>query len=229
MQSFKSALDVVLAVTPDLEGMHVLDVGCGGGEFARQLEARGARVAGIDPEPSAVARAGNLVPRANFMVGQAESLPFGDKTFDLLVTVNALHHVPVAVMAKALDEARRVVKPEGRVIVIEPETRGSFFDALRPVEDETAVRQAAQVALRAAVERQCFRVEKLYSYTRREVFADVAAFIERMVAVDPGRRAAAQARHGDVAAAIAAAARRTADGQLELEQPILAAALQPVA
>lgn len=47
-------------------------------------------------------------------------------------------------MDRSLAEAARVIRPGGLLIVMEPLAEGGFFDALRIVEDETAVRVAAQ-------------------------------------------------------------------------------------
>lgn len=79
----------------------LLDLGCGGGEFARLATDRGARVTGIDIDPAAVAAAAALVPEGTFAVGDAHDPPAGP--FDAAVAVQVLEHVanPVAVLRAA--------------------------------------------------------------------------------------------------------------------------------
>jgi SAM-dependent methyltransferase len=216
-----SPLDVVRSAV-SLRGASVLDVGCGEGGLAKALAAEGAAVTGIDPNPEAVARARAKVPEARFEADVAEALPCGDGTFDAVVFVNALHHVPVAAMDEALREAARVLKHSGRLIVVEPLAAGSFFEALRSIEDETAARQAAQEALSRAATATSLGLLSTLSYVRREAFEDAGQFLARIVAVDPARAAAVEADRPRIIAAILGAAQWSADGKLVLDQPIKA-------
>jgi SAM-dependent methyltransferase len=91
----------VLDATGVGAGTSLLDVGCGGGVFARAAADRGARVTGIDTAPTAVARAAAEVPDGIFLVGDALDPPPGP--FDVVVAVQLLMHVPdpAAVLAAA--------------------------------------------------------------------------------------------------------------------------------
>lgn len=93
-------------------GTALLDVGCGGGEFARAAAARGARVSGVDPDPAAVAAAAAAVPEGTFAVGDAHDL--GARRVDVVTAVQVLAHVRNPV--RMLREAARVA-PGGRVAV----------------------------------------------------------------------------------------------------------------
>ncbi|MGU3540450.1 class I SAM-dependent methyltransferase [Methylobacterium sp. A54F] len=203
-------------------GRRLLDVGCGAGGLARVLAGRGARVTGIDPNPQAVAAAAAAVPEARFEAARAEALPFPDAAFDGAVCLNALHHT--ADPGAALAEMARVVAPGGRIVVVEPLAEGSYFAALRPIEDETAVRAAAQEALARAVDSGVLRCLRDVTFVRTERFPDLDAFVARAVAVDPARRAAAEARRAEVAEAFAGAASGQ-PGDHVLVQPLRAQVL----
>jgi ubiquinone/menaquinone biosynthesis C-methylase UbiE len=223
-----SPLAVIKSVIPSLAGIRILDVGCGSGGLARLLVEEGAEVTGIDPNPQALTAARTLAPAARFEEAGAEALPFEDAVFDAVLIVNALHHVPLDAMDRALTEAARVARPGGWLIVLEPLAVGNFFQALRVVEDETAVRLAAQNALARAVETNRLRLEKTTSYLRREVFADVAQFFDRIIAIDPARWATIQTNREAATAAVLGAAQRDKDGRLVFDQPIKADLLRVV-
>jgi len=206
---------VILQWLGPLAGRSVLDVGCGGGALARVLTARGAQVTGVDPQPEALATARARVPEARFEAAGAEALPFADASFDAVVFLNSLHHVPGPLMADALREAGRVSR--GPVLVIEPLAEGPFFSAMRPVEDETPIRAEAQAVLVAALAGD-FTLLKGGEYDDVRRFADVDAFLAMVVAVDPARaHVAAQER--ERVAAIMAEVGTPSDGGVQLAQP----------
>jgi 2-polyprenyl-3-methyl-5-hydroxy-6-metoxy-1,4-benzoquinol methylase len=223
-----SPLAVVLATVPDVAGLRILDVGCGSGALAEALAMRGADVLGLDPGEAAVARARAAVRRARIEQGRAEALPAAVGSIDLVVMANALHHVPQALMGRAFAEAHRVLKPEGHLIVVEPEARGSFNEVLRLIDDEEVIRGQAQEALAAAVAGGPFRRVRHYSYDRPGRFADVAGFLADVTAVDPARQAVAASRSEAIAAAFAAHAVADGQGFFLLAQPIIADVLVPV-
>lgn len=221
------AISIVEEAFAPLAGKRVLDVGCGAGALARSLAARGARVTGVDPNTEALAVAREAVPAGTFRAAGAEALPFADASFDGAVFLNSLHHVPKPVMHRALGEAARVVGPAGPIVVVEPLAEGSFFLALRPVEDETNVRTAAQEALRQAVEGGAFEQLRRVDYLRREVFESMDEFLARVIAVDPARAAVVAGRRPEVEAAFGRHARAAADGRMTLDQPMRAHVLKP--
>lgn len=175
----------------------ILDVGCGAGALVGVLCAQGARATGIDPVPGAIAAAAAGQPAGRFHVAGAQALPFPDASFDAVVLVNALHHVPGPLMASALDEAARVSR--GAVLVLEPLAEGGFFEAMRPVEDETAIRAEAQEAIAAAVAEGRLRLVDSGEFDDIRRFPDVDAFLARVVAVDPARAEAARSARAEVA------------------------------
>jgi SAM-dependent methyltransferase len=99
----------VLDATATEAGTRVLDLGCGGGLFARAAADRGARVTGIDTDPAAVERAAAEVPEGTFAVRDAADPPPGP--FDLVAAVQLLMHVPdpVRVLAAAARSGTAVV------------------------------------------------------------------------------------------------------------------------
>jgi len=115
---------VNLAAPTDCE--RVLDVCCGTGSLALTLKASlGARgaVHGIDASPEMINMARHKALKArmevDFRVGLAQALPFPDKTFDLVVSQLAIHHLPGDLKVRAFGEMYRVLKPKGRCVIVD--------------------------------------------------------------------------------------------------------------
>jgi ubiquinone/menaquinone biosynthesis C-methylase UbiE len=107
-------------------GETVLDVGCATGtlaiEAARRVGPSGS-VHGIDPRADLIARAAKKARRAGVAIdlrtGAAEQLPFADASFDAVLTTLVWHHLPHDALRGAAAEARRVLKPGGRLLVVD--------------------------------------------------------------------------------------------------------------
>jgi len=209
----------IAAILDEIGAHDVLDIGCGGGGLARVLVEKGNSVTGIDPAPAAIAAARERVPGARFMTGGAEALPFGEGSFDAAIFLNSLHHVPVPLMQTALRAALSVLRPGGEVVIVEPLARGAFFEVMRPVEDETAIRRAAIDAINAVIDAGEGTGPAPVTWERPTPVADVEAFVDYLARVDPARRAVAEAKRATLARLFARHARASADGPV-LDQPL---------
>jgi SAM-dependent methyltransferase len=120
-------------------GEHVLDVGCGTGTLAlaakRRVGASGS-VHGVDAATEMIAYAKTKAARSGLPVAlevaAAQSLPFADAMFDVVLFTLALHHLPEDARAGALAEMRRVLKPEGRALIVEFSREHGVRAALNP-------------------------------------------------------------------------------------------------
>ncbi len=100
-------------------GDRVLDLGCGNGKTSEALVTAGAEVTGVDFSPSAIdSCAGRLGGRASFEVADVRRLPFGDGTFDAVVSVHVLEHVPASDVNRASEEIMRVLRKGGRLYFV---------------------------------------------------------------------------------------------------------------
>ncbi len=105
-------------------GEQVLDVGCGTGTLAIEVQSRvgtAGRVAGVDPGTQQIARARAKAARRHvpieFQIGVIEQLPFPDQTFDVVLSTLMMHHLPASLKSQGLAEIVRVLKPGGRLVI----------------------------------------------------------------------------------------------------------------
>jgi arsenite methyltransferase len=118
----RRAVRAVLALAP---GENVLDIGSGLGLLACEMAAdvgAGGSVDGIDPSESMLALArGRRPPEGSaemrFVAGDACELPFADESFDAAVATQVYEYVPD--LPTALGEAFRVLRPGGRLLVLD--------------------------------------------------------------------------------------------------------------
>jgi len=114
-------------------GDHVLEVGCGTGDVAIAACApagpRGS-VSGIDAGPEMIAVARAKAARAevaiDFRVEPIEALTYPDATFDIVLSSLMMHHLPDDLKRQGLAEIARVLKPGGRLLIVDvkrPNTR----------------------------------------------------------------------------------------------------------
>src|SRR6266498_1381481 len=119
----KETLQTVSLLTPHLEpGASVLDIGCGEGYVLDELAARG--VTGVQGVDIVDIRGNKDYP---FRLYDGETLPFPDRSFDLIVLSFVLHHVPNEKKLLLIGEALRVSR--AKVVVIE-DTPSTAFDRL---------------------------------------------------------------------------------------------------
>jgi len=116
-----------LALTPRAQ---ILEGGCGTGPVARHLAsfAKSSDVIGIDPSPQFIEKAKELSSdyvSLDFQLGDAREMPFEDSSFDAVIFHTCLCHVPDA--ERAVGEAFRVLKPNGRLAVFDGDYATTTF------------------------------------------------------------------------------------------------------
>ena len=176
---------VLLAGLVPLPGATVVDLGCGNGDFARKLVAKG-NAASVDAmEVDAIQHARNLAgpptPGIAFSTGGAERIGLPDASRDLVVMMKSLHHVPMDLLDPALLEIRRVLRPGGYLYVSEPVFAGEFNDVVKLFHDEGEVRAAAYAAIQRAIERGVFVPVLEKEFMAPLFFRSYDDFVERIV------------------------------------------------
>jgi ubiquinone/menaquinone biosynthesis C-methylase UbiE len=119
----------VVALSGAQPGDRVLDVGCSGGYLARLLAAAvtpNGLVIGVDPSSPAISYARRRAPgNCSFTTGVAQDIDLADRSFDVVTSTLAVHHIPEAARPDAFREMYRVTRPGGRLLVADFRPSGS--------------------------------------------------------------------------------------------------------
>ncbi|HYC37243.1 MAG TPA: class I SAM-dependent methyltransferase [Usitatibacter sp.] len=168
-----------------LEGAALLELGCGKAEFTRKVLAKTGARSVVALEVDRIQHRLNLEgpqdPRLTFGYGGAEAIPFDDATFDGVLMMKSLHHVPMPSLDRALAEIRRVLKPGGWAYISEPVYAGPQNDLIRLFHDEGVVRAAAIEALERAVAAGVLLQEGEYHFDMPAHYASFDDFVARHV------------------------------------------------
>lgn len=185
MRVVAQELDLLAELVP-LAGRQIIELGCGGAPLARQLLARHAdcTVTALEVDERQLAK--NLQSpqdRLQFVCAGAQAIPFPADRFDLALMLKSLHHVPLDLLATALSEIHRVLRPQGLLYVSEPVFAGELNEVMRLFHDEELVRAAALQALHSAVASGAWEQVAEVHFQTPVHFASFDDFHRRMVGV----------------------------------------------
>jgi SAM-dependent methyltransferase len=100
----------------------LLDIGCNAGEllaYCHELYPA-MRLAGVEINSAALAKARHNLPDAQLHGAGADALPFADASFECVTCIEVLEHIPARLRQQALSEMRRVLQPGGRLVLRVP-------------------------------------------------------------------------------------------------------------
>jgi SAM-dependent methyltransferase len=187
------ALHQILGVT---KGDRLLDIACGAGLAVELAELRGAACAGIDASRRLIDIAVDRSPSADIRVGDMHDLPWDEGTFDVVTSFRGIW----GTTPEAIDEARRVLKPGGRLgITVWGHIKASpgawaLFPFLLASEPKVE-NQAAMVALGRPGTGEALLTEKGFEdIVRNDIrsiweFADPATYARAISATGPAYEA----------------------------------------
>lgn len=176
-------LELLASLVP-LDGARVIELGCGAAALARQLVQRHPQASVTALEVDERQHAKNQAAPAehiDFIAAGAQAIPCGDAAFDLALMLKSLHHVPRPLMAQALAEAARVLRPGGHLYVSEPVYAGPLNDIIRRFNEERLVREAAQAALDTALQTGPWEPVRDLHFQTPVHFEDFDSFERRMM------------------------------------------------
>jgi ubiquinone/menaquinone biosynthesis C-methylase UbiE len=127
-----------------LDKKRVLEVGCGDGRITVLLSGIPKELIAIEPDEDKINEARKKVTGVDFQAGSGEELKFPDEFFDVIIFTLSLHHQDGKA---AISEARRVLKTDGVILVIEPVEEGEVEQVFALLNDENEAKVKAQEAI----------------------------------------------------------------------------------
>ena len=129
----------------------LLDVGCGTGTLHPHLKGIVREIDGFDVSERSIQEARRTTPSANYSVSEPGVFPCENSSYDCVVAICVLHHVPVKSRKQFFDEVRRVTKRDGIAIVIEhnPWNPATQWIVRRcPIDDDAVLLRSSEVVAR---------------------------------------------------------------------------------
>jgi len=180
----------------------VLELGCGTAVLTRQIaeSCPSCRITAM--EVDAIQHAKNMqitdLKHVQFIAGGAEAIVSEDNVYDIVLMFKSLHHVPLESMDTALDEIRRVLKPEGMAYISEPIFAGDFNAILRLFHNEERVREAAFRAVKKSVDDGWFTLVNEVFFLAPMQFLNFADFEEKVIGVSHSQHQLSEALYAQV-------------------------------
>ena len=126
-------------------GESVLDVGCGTGTLAitaKERVGKTGRVAGIDPSGQLINGARRKAAHRNltidFEIAGIEQLNYPDRSFDVVLSTFMMHHLQGDLKRQGLAEVARVLKPEGRLLIVDFKSPAGMIILDEKTDDQSA-------------------------------------------------------------------------------------------
>ncbi|MFD8644201.1 MULTISPECIES: methyltransferase domain-containing protein [Streptomyces] len=207
-------------------GTTVVDVGCGTGRAVAEMTDRGARAIGLDLSEEMIGEASRRRPDADFRCAEAYQLPFGDGEVDAYRAEKLYHELDDPV--RALREARRVLVPGGRTVLIGQDWDTFVIDSDEAALTRTIVHARADLVPGARTARRYRSL--LLDGGFRDVVLEVrtgvftgAAMLPMIIGLAEGASAAGAITRADARRWIAEQRRRAEGDRLFLAIPLLIA------
>ena len=131
----------------DLKNKDILEIGCGDGRVTALLAGKSKTLVAIDPDEKEINKAKSNIKGVDFQIGSGEKAPFSNNSFDLVIFTLSLHHQNSQI---AIEEACRVLKDNGRILVIEPVVEGELEQVFALLYNENKEKTEAQNAIKAS-------------------------------------------------------------------------------
>ncbi|MDQ0337471.1 ubiquinone/menaquinone biosynthesis C-methylase UbiE/catechol 2,3-dioxygenase-like lactoylglutathione lyase family enzyme [Caldalkalibacillus uzonensis] len=167
----------IAAVTPQDV---VLDVGTGGGHVANALAPLAAKVIAMDLTPEMLEAAQRFISangyqNVDYVQGDAEQMPFGPETFDVVACRIAAHHFPN--VQKFINEVFRVLRPSGRFLLVdnvaaEDDEIDQFYNEIEKLRDYSHVRAWKKSEWVRMLEENGLVIEECYRFAKTFAFEE---------------------------------------------------------
>jgi ubiquinone/menaquinone biosynthesis C-methylase UbiE len=146
---------------PYIKNKIVLDIGCWTGQIEKLASKYTKKITGLDPSKEAIKIAKTKNKTANFIVGSATKLKFPKQSFDTVIFVEVIEHIPQGTEKIAIKEINRVLKPKGHLILSTP-NNNIISIMLDPAFFLIKHRHYSVKEITNLLEKENFQIKKIY-------------------------------------------------------------------
>lgn len=155
--------EIYLIETLNLNNKKILELGCGAASMTKKIAENGFGREIIACEVDEIQHQKNLkldIENIKFKLAGAEKIDIEDNSIDFIFMFKSFHHIPKELMPKALNEIKRVLKPNGLAYISEPLFQGDQNALVSIFHDEEQVRIDAFEAIKTCVESEELKLFK---------------------------------------------------------------------
>lgn len=170
MKKITSDIDFIKTLD-NFADKQIIDVGCGTGHLVRWFASQNANVTGLEIEPE-LSKATAVPTEANekYINAVGENLPFEDNFADYIFYIASFHHIPVEKMDDGINECKRVLKPGGKAIIVEPVSeQGSYYELVKLAADEKFIQEKTQQVLQKCTNKKFTLLSEEFYYFERSL------------------------------------------------------------
>ena len=168
-----------------LNHQNILELGCGDAMLTRLIASTGEGRVITATEVDIIQHEKNVLiddlPNVSFELAGCENIPALDNSFDNVFMFKSFHHIPKYLMTQALQEIKRILKPDGMVYISEPIFAGEFNEILRLFHDEESVRKSAFEAIEMAVDDKRFILDDELFFNTPVTFDNFEQFEKKVI------------------------------------------------
>jgi 2-polyprenyl-3-methyl-5-hydroxy-6-metoxy-1,4-benzoquinol methylase len=187
----KREIEIILTLVEKINPQRILDFGCGGGWLSKILTSRGYKVVGTDINETLLVSAKKITPRSEFVISDNTRLPIKGNMFDLIIGIAILHHLNIH---KALVECCNVLRDEGYVLFMEPNTLNPFMaigrrilpsaihtEDERPISSGFFIRKLARIGFELKSVKYLFPYSFCISYLLRKIESNLIIRLAQLI------------------------------------------------
>ncbi|MCS7214191.1 MAG: class I SAM-dependent methyltransferase [Candidatus Calescibacterium sp.] len=160
---YEKKMNLIMSILKELRDKKILDAGCGEGVLVEEFRSIGYDIEGLDPNyESDFVRNGDIT-----------STDYPNNHFDVVLLLDVLEHIPYNMQYKALEEIKRILKPDGMFIISFPNvanlsSRIKFAligELSRTDKDYNHLGERTYKEIKRILESYRFSIQKIYSIT----------------------------------------------------------------
>ncbi len=171
--------ELYIIETLNLNNKTILELGCGTASITKKISQNGFNRKIIACEVDEIQHNKNLQEKFSnieFKLCSAQNITLEDNSVDIIFMFKSFHHIPKEHMNAALNDIKRVLKPNGLVYISEPLFKGEQNDLVAMFHDEEKVRIDAFEAIKKSVDNQTFKLFREIFFQTEMIYKDFEDF-----------------------------------------------------